>query len=278
MTFDARIVCDSRSDDGVRLTTMSLKYPRFIHAEFMTHRMFSRNASSSRAIPVNKIIQQVIDDPAMPVHWGSNKPGMQAGEEIPEKFEAQDYWYAARNEAVKQARKMVDLGLHKQIVNRLLEPWHHIQVVVTATDWNNFFNLRCHPDAQPEMRTLAEHMRDAYHAYDAKPTPEGGYFDWHLPYVRDDERFDDRYSLADLVKLSVARCARVSFMNHDGTNPDAVKDIGLHDQLLTSGHMSPFEHQAYPAKLPDQYHGNFRGWVQYRKTLQGENRTLYVPD
>jgi len=275
MTFEVKRVYDSVSSGGSRLTTFSLKYPRFIHAEFMTHRMFSRNASSSRAIPVNKIIQQVIDDPAMPVYWGSNKPGMQAGEEVSETMRAmsKEEWLRGRDNAVKTARLMNELGLHKQIVNRVLEPWHHIHVVVTATDWGNFFNLRCHPDAQPEIKVLAEMMRDVY--YDSNwMTPPRGEDEWHLPFVQWEELTSDEFSLDDLQKISVARCARVSYMNHDGSNPDPAKDIALHDMLLASGHMSPFEHQGKPGD-PDKYYGNFKGWIQYRKTIPGENRHSY---
>jgi len=161
MTITAKVITHSCAAGVPDLITMQCRYPRFIHAEFMTHRVFSRNASSSRAIPIERMIQDVIDDPAMPVAWGSNKPGMQAGVELPHWRVARECWLDARDAAVERAKEMMNLGAHKQIVNRLLEPFGHISVVVTATEWDNFFALRCHPDADPTMRALAEAMWDA---------------------------------------------------------------------------------------------------------------------
>ena len=154
----AKIIADSISViTGIRLTTMELSYHRYIHSEFMTHRMFSRNASSSRAIPIKKLLEQVKNDPMMPIHWGSNKPGMQAGEELKgeDLHVAQREWINAANNAVDTASHLQELGLHKQIANRLLEPFLAIKVVVTATEWENFFKLRIHKDAQPEIQELA---------------------------------------------------------------------------------------------------------------------------
>ena len=161
MTITATVIADSIADGCPRLTTMQLRYPRFIHSEMMTHRAFSRNASSSRAIPVGRLIQDVIDDPAMPIYWGCNKPGMQAGGEIELKGMADWEWRSALRMSVDSARYMSKLGLHKQIVNRILEPFAHINVLVTATDWDNFFALRDHPDAQPEIAALAQEMKIA---------------------------------------------------------------------------------------------------------------------
>lgn len=271
--IEAKIIADSISQTNARLTTFQLVYPRMVHAELMTHRVFSRNASSSRAIPVAKIIQQVIDNPAMPVYWGKNQKGMQAREELTGEAleQAKQIWLAARDAAVVEARKLVEIDLHKQIANRILEPWHHIHVVVTATDFDNFFNLRCDPDAQPEIKILAEKMRDLYFAN--KPI-ELALGMWHLPYVTQQPiqlPVDDQ----SLLKASVARCARVSYMTHDNQEPMLEKDIALHDQLLSSKHLSPFEHQATPNLDPSTYSGNLRGWIQYRKTIKNENRTDY---
>lgn len=282
MTIEAKIVTDSVSPVGARLTTFQLKYPRFIHAELMTHRVFSRNASSSRAIPVAKIIQQVLDEPAMPVFWGKNQRGMQARAELEglDLEEAQRVWLVARDLAVNQARELVDLDLHKQIANRILEPWHHIHVVCTATDFDNFFTLRCHPDAQPEIKVLAEQMRDLYYANQPELVQYG---EWHMPYLtatermirpRDEDRLEHQ---GNLLKASTARCARVSYMTHDNQTPTLGKDVGLHDNLLDSKHMSPFEHPATPMMNPNQMSGNFKGWVQYRKTIKGECYKNYVP-
>lgn len=272
--IEAKIIADSISQTNARLTTFQLIYPRMVHAELMTHRVFSRNASSSRAIPVAKIIQQVIDNPAMPVYWGKNQKGMQAREELTgEDLErAKKVWLEARDDAVMHARKLVDTDLHKQIANRILEPWHHIHVVVTATDFDNFFALRCHPDAQPEIKVLAEQMRDLF--FENKPSELGPSM-WHLPYVATAGLFVPANDKS-LIKACVARCARVSYMTHDNQNPTLEKDVELHDQLLSSVHMSPFEHPATPMTDPTQYSGNFRGWVQYRKTIKNECYTNYV--
>ena len=260
MTIMAKIVADSVSQQDVRLCTLQLRYPKFIHGEFMTHRAFSRNASSSRAIPVERLIQDVLDDPAMPVFWGKNRPGMQATEPMQawEEDEAVEAWLRARDAAVAHARRLASMGVHKQLVNRVIEPWCHINVVVTATDWANFFALRCHPDAQPEMRVLAEAMRDVLAASTPKPLRLG---EWHLPFVNNDEWRNwppdlvvggDGYSgeecNANLVKLSVARCARVSYLTHDGKTPDVEADLALYERLVGSTplHASPAEHQATP--------------------------------
>jgi thymidylate synthase ThyX len=160
MTITSTVIADSIADGCPRLTTMQLRYPRFIHSEFMTHRQFSRNASSSRAIPIDRLIQDVIDDPAMPIYWGANKPGMQAGDEL-ESGHAE--WILARDTAIHHAQRMARMGYHKQIVNRILEPFAHINVLCTATAdaYAHFFALRDHPDAQPEIAALARAMRDA---------------------------------------------------------------------------------------------------------------------
>lgn len=272
MTNTVKVVAHSRAPGVPDLITLQCRYPRFIHAEFMTHRVFSRNASSSRAIPIERMIQDVIDDPAMPVAWGSNKPGMQAGEELTgyDLTDCKSEWLRARNAAVASAKEIARIGAHKQIVNRLLEPFGHISVVVTATEWDNFFALRCHPDADPTMRALAEAMRDAIAGSEARH--EGG---WHLPYICDDDWWDipDVMSADEawqhLAMISAARCARVSYLNHDGTNPDIEKDLALAKRLLESKHMSPFEHQARATGDDGTaLWGNFTGWDQHRKMIE----------
>lgn len=262
MTITAKVITHSRCAGSPDLITLECRYPRFIHAEFMTHRVFSRNASSSRAVPVARMIQDVLDDPAMPVAWGSNKPGMQAGEELSgdDLHAVKGYWMAARKHAVDMARGLAAHGAHKQIVNRILEPFAHISVVCTATDWDNFFALRCHPDADPTMRALADAMRDAIAGSEARIA------EWHLPYVRDGELWAHGADVAAL--LSAARCARVSYLNHDGTAPDVDKDLALAKRLLDSRHMSPFEHQAHAT--PGHRSRNFTGWTQHRAMIDGE--------
>lgn len=277
MTITAKVVAHSRVQGCPDLITLQARYPRFIHAEFMTHRVFSRNASSSRAIPIERMTQDVIDDPAMPVAWGSNKPGMQAGEECNEVvriptgfhiigFNREEAWLLARDNAVEVARAFAKAGYHKQIVNRLLEPFGHISVVVTATEWENFFALRCHPDADPTMRALAEAMRDAIAG--SEPVER----EWHLPYMQPDEITGMAEHDA---MISAARCARVSYLNHDGSDPDVEKDIALSKRLFESKHMSPFEHQAQADRRnhnqgwdAKHLHGNLVGWRQFRKMIE----------
>lgn len=252
----AKVIADSISEIGHRLTTIQLKYPRFIHAEFMTHRMFSRSASSSRAVPIKRVMQEISNKPATPIEWGLDQPGMQASTSQAPAILARHAWYAAANAALREAERMRDMGVHKQIVNRILEPYMHIDVVVTATEWDNFFHLRISDKAQPEMRALAEAMRDAMDASEPRPVRCG---EWHLPYLRDDEPMD--------AEVSAARCARVSYLNHDQTAPDVEKDVALARRLLKDQHMSPFEHQARPLG-----HGgwcaNFRGWESARSALR----------
>ena len=270
--ISARIVADSVNPVGDRITTFVCTYPRFIHSEVMTHRAFSRNAASSRAIPVKKMIEAVEVNPAMPVFWGKNQKGMQAVEELgkEDKVFAQDMWLKARDQAVYFAKKMVDNEVHKQIANRLLEPFAHMTTLITATDYANFFNLRAHPDAQPEFQELAYAMLEQY--IDNKPVllPVG---EWHLPFA--DQYLQEGLTTEDKLKISTARAARVSYLNFEG-NIDFEKDYALHDSLLENGHMSPFEHAAQSTD-DSRYYGNFKGWLQYRKTIPNENKKFFNP-
>ena len=270
--IEVKMIADSISEFDVRICTLQLKYPRFIHSEFMTHRVFSRSASSSRAIPINKIISQVWNSPAMPVHWGANISGMQAKKELTgwKLTAAKLTWITASKFACIFAYLFSKIGLHKQIGNRILEPWQYINVIVTSTEWDNFFELRIHPDAQPEIKELAGAMYRCINHSTPKLVEHG---DWHLPYITDEEKIyfgDDVYTL---LKASTARCARVSYSNHDGSVPSISRDIDLHDKLVASRplHASPAEHQATPGG-EDMWHKNFRGWVQYRDYVE---QTIY---
>lgn len=240
---------------------MQLRYQRFIHSEVMTHRAFSRNASSSRAIPVERLIQDVLDDPAMPVYWGSNKPGMQAGDEVKETYWCEEEWLNARDDAVYRAQEMVKLGLHKQIVNRILEPFAHINVLVTSTDWDNFFALRDHPDAQPEIAALARAMREAIEGSEPEwLTPQ----DWHTPYQEyTGNVIFDR-------KISAARCASVSYKTVDGKPMTVDKALAIYDKLAGSDpiHASPFEHIARPDPSNGSGCRNFTKWHQWRADVE----------
>lgn len=262
--MEASIITDSVSFDDVRLTTFVLRYPRFIHSELLTHRVFSRNASSSRAIPLVKFIQQVKNDPAIPIHWGRNESGMQASEEIDSDHieTAKNIWVASAESALIYATKLGALGLHKQVVNRILEPYQFISVVLTGTNFLNFFNLRTHEAAQPEIRALALKMQKEYNEHIPTKTDS-----WHLPFILESEK---QLDIEIIKKVSVARCARVSYNNHDNSAPSIEKDQNLYSKLLESKHLSPFEHIACPDD-PTKYFGNFRGWKQLRKFIIGES-------
>lgn len=274
MPINAKVIQHSRAPNGKELTTLSLLYPRFIHAELMTHRVFSRNASSSRAIPVQKVIDMVRVDPAMPVHWGKNQPGMQAREELDEdsKIRVWQLWEYAAYQATEVAEKMMKLGAHKQVINRILEPFQHIAVVLTTTEWDNWDELRDHPDADPTIHALAVEVKQQR----AKSTPVerpriiNHESSWHLPYVTDEERLIYQHIPNYLAKLSVARCARVSYLTHDGRTPNEEADIALYDRLVGSRplHASPTEHQGYPLPLANQRSNNFQGWRQFRETVE----------
>lgn len=269
--IQAKVIADSVSTAGVRITTLELQYPRFIHGEVMTHRMFSRNAMSSRAIPVVKMIRQVQEDPAMPVHWGANQPGMQAGSELEgeERIRAVGLWIEAAGSAALYAQQMMSLGLHKQVANRILEPFQWMRTLVTSTEWTNFFELRAHPDAQPEFHELALQMQAAMGSSEhVLRAPGNDVGSWHLPYILDSERALYRPDI--LVKLSTARCARVSYLTHDGETPDIQKDLALYDRLVGSRplHASPAEHQARASSFGHHRSRNFTGWTQHRQLLE----------
>lgn len=263
MTSTVRIIADSTAPNGHRLTTMALWYPRFIHSEFMTHRQFSRNASSSRAIPISRVIEDILEYPAMPIYWGKNIPGMKAVEQIAHPEQAKLRWIDAMHSAIASARKLAELGVHKQTVNRLLEPFSFISVVVSSTGWDNFFEQRDHDDAQPEIRALARVMRIALRDSKPKRLSNG---DWHLPYITGEDK--DEYDVDVLKKVSAARCARVSYVGHDGKATTIEEDLTLFDKLSGSSpkHLSPLEHQATPWCYPHSTVtcGNFTGWVQHR--------------
>ena len=270
--YSVKILCDSSAPSGKRLTTWELTYPRFVHAELMTHRLFSRNSASSRAIPVEKFVERVKADPAMPIFWGKHQAGMQAYKELDEnaKEEAERLWLEARDQALEFAEMLKNLGLHKQIVNRILEPWLFITVILSATEFDNFFHLRNHHAAQPEIAFIAKQMWHLYHAEQPREVPEGA---WHLPFVTAEERLG--CDTDTLKKISTGRCARVSYLTHDGRR-DLQKDIELHDKLCAGpatgepGHWSPFEHVARALAEPTKS-GNFIGWHQYRKDFPAEH-------
>jgi thymidylate synthase ThyX len=262
--YRARVLLDSTSPAGIRLTTLEVTFPRFVLSEWNTHRVFSRSSASSRAVPTTKLIERVERDPVLPLEWGRNKAGMSASDSLDadEVRAAQAVWLAARDDAAKHARELLDLKVHKQELNRILEPflWH--TVIVTSTEWDNFFTLRCAPNAQPEIRAAAELTRDAMNA-SAPTLLELG--QWHTPLLGEDERELD---LDVRRRVSVARCARVSYLTHEGKR-EIEKDLELFERLRADRHLSPFEHVATPA--PDRrFHANFRGWIQMRREIEAE--------
>ena len=323
----AKIIKDSISPVNKRIITWELEYPRFIHAELLTHRVFSRNAASSRAIPIETMIAMVMDNPAMPVFWGKNQAGMQSKEElddtikclriewdsngvefpwiderkngtfsgktipidpdeiVTEREAAKRTWLHGRNVAIETVRLLVNLKLHKQIANRILEPWAHIKVVMTTTESDNWYFLRDHTDAQPEIHVLASIMLEL----ENNSTPQVlDYGQWHLPYVDEEVIYGDnpiieigQISLADALKLSTSLCAQVSYRKFDESLDKAIK---IYERLIgsTPRHFSPFEHQATPISDEisfDQFgvthmdsrgkywSGNFSDWIQYRQLL-----------
>lgn len=294
--ISAKVVAYSVNQQGKAIITWQLRYPRLIHGELMTHRLFSRNAGSSRAIPVKKMIAQVRHDPAMPIHWGQNQPGMQAKGELSgmKRKMVRGSWRVAAKLAAGVASVMNYCGAHKQIANRILEPFQFMHTLVTATELENFFQLRIHKEAQPEIQELASLMRFAQAHSTPKFLNPG---EWHLPYVREDEL--KRIGIETALKCSAARCARVSYLNHDNSKPSVESDLALYNMLAVRPfddgkghvlgesdpvHLSPLEHQATPMHWSRQHmdgpadhgttakdmegnywSGNFKGWIQYRQ-------------
>jgi thymidylate synthase ThyX len=272
MTFypTANIIADSINECGDRLTTFVLTYHRMIHSEFNTHRMFSRNASSSRAIPVERLIELVEEQEVYPLYWGRNCKGMSAKEELQGDalLEAQAWWKVAREDAISSAKIGMEIGVHKQTVNRLLEPFSTITVICSSTEYQIFFDQRCHPNAQPEIQALAVTMREAYTASEPRLLEAG---EWHIPFMSENEWHDNfigRIKDDDFIKIATGRCARVSYLNHGGVR-HTQDDIKLHDRLLASkpAHLSPFEHCAI--SLPNsEKRANFKGFESYRFQLE----------
>jgi thymidylate synthase ThyX len=270
----------SVSDTDI-LITYVLRYPRFIHSEFMTYRMLSRNAASSRAIPAKKMRESVIADPAMPVEWGANTKGMSAIQHLDPKSakDAQVLWLKARDSAVRIHEELEESGVHKQILNRIIEPWLHIDVVATGNReaFKHLFRERIHASAQPEFKALATWMQQAYlralwdNIY--QPLDEG---QWHLPFLSEDEIADSRMQphLQEIDRaVSSARCARVSYNGHETKRP-LDEDLALCKRLAVREqgdsepmHLSPLEHVAMAC--PGQW-ANFRGFKSFRQVREGK--------
>lgn len=296
----ATIIADSISvHTNQRITTFELEYPRFIHAELMTHRQFSRNSASSRAIPIDKMIEQVSDDPAVPLYWGLNQSGMQAKDEEADESLCIGVWLDARNKAIESARALQALGLHKQIVNRVLEPFQIMKILVTATNYDNFFNLRCHKDAQPEIKHLADLMYQAMQNSVPEVLHAG---EWHTPYVHhsrhgidgileyyiwDNDKNIKYLTKDEAIKISCSCSAQVSYRKNDTS---IEKALAIYDKLVNSNpvHASAFEHCATPIDIESTlegityfdvndvpYSGNFTNWIQYRQLIPNHDCKQY---
>lgn len=272
MGIKAEVVADSINPTGNRLISMLVEFPRFVLPELSRHRMFSLSVGSSRAIPVWRRIESVESDPVVPLHWGKNQKGMQAEEELEEELTsvAKCWWAFVRDSSLKAAERMAYLGVHKQIVNRLLEPFSYVKVLITATEWANFFVLRCNQAAQPEMQEVAYTMLEAY--VSSRPVPKNP-GEWHLPFC--DRLPEGDFSIEQKRKISTARTARLSYENFDG-KIEPEKDYELHDRLLADKHVSPTEAPAM-AMFSSDFCKNYRGWAPYRAMIPGENQLAFNP-
>lgn len=300
------ILASGSDNDAPNIYTLRLRYPRVIHGEIMTHRVFSRNARSSRAVPVKTMLDEVRNIPYVPWHWGKNQKGMQAAEECNEWVKIPDWndinnhgvpamedygregaWLKARDVAADITEGFMNAGYHKQNPNRLLEPFSWMDTLITATDWKNFLHLRDHKDAEPHLQDLAKLVGQAIAECDIEILDEGN---WHLPYIdwsdweEAKSRFDPVAQQLDfLAKVSAARCARISYKPFDG-DASYERELERYNQLVTSErvHASPLEHQAQLDRLDPDYpntgkweyeglSGNLAaGWIQFRKTISGE--------
>lgn len=282
----AEIIADSINEQGDRLTSFVVTCPRIVLAEFNTHRMLSRNSASSRAIPFETMIQKVMDEPFVPIKWQADHKGMQGNTYLTGRMQdlADGRWLAARDAAVQQAKYLSrNIGATKQLCNRLLEPFLYHTIIVTASEWQNFFALRAHEAAEIHIQDLAFKMLDAYNKSTPKKLKAG---EWHIPFgdrldeeriyeMVDDTNGDpDRFSEDAIeeafeeakIKIATARCARVSYLNYEGGD-DYEKDVKLHDRLSGMGHWSPFEHCAQ-AMTKEEYQSHLRGEVRLQQVTR----------
>lgn len=287
MAYETKIILDSVTPAGARLTTFQLTLPRIVLAEFNTHKMISKNSASSRAIPVPKKIKRIQADPFIPRKFGKNRKGMQNSEEsLADHLAgvARAIWEHAIRDAITHAQALAEIEVHKQLANRLTEfaDWHTI--VASGTEWSNYFALRDHANAQDEIRDSAHEAKEQYAKNEPRPLAAGG---WHLPYVTGYDVGQFMWTEKELIQLSVGRCAAVSFLNQEN-QLDPVGDIKRTvERLIPNGHMSPTEHVAQ-SLTQDEWvtfgfeqaarwvHeripvGNFWGWRQWRKTLKNEH-------
>jgi len=286
--INVKIIADT-TYGGRRITSVEMTYPRFIHSEIMTHRMASRNAASSRAIPWPKMMARIENDPVIPIKWGAEQKGMQTGDGISAELAvlAEKIWLRARDNAVESAKQLADIGVHKAIVNRLTEPFMWIKVIYTATEWANLFRLRHHPDAEIHFQMLASKLHEAISESEPRQSYVHGPFltEEEYDYLNDlwntslDKRESPTYRLKNdekgrkIANRSAARCARISYLTHDGL-VDADKDDALVQRLMDGsgfGHHSPFEHTCFAGHCDKGFHGPYWGWESWRSMQRNEN-------
>ena len=278
--ISAKVIADSVNPDGVRLSTVEATFNRYILAEVNTYREWTRNSASSRAIPVKKVLKQVWSNPAVPVHWGANQPGMSANAELTgfRRWWAKRLFLWARIPIIIIVWLLSKLKLHKQVANRLIEPWVWHTAIISSTTWDNMFGQRINPAAQPEFQVLARCIKDALDGSTPQTLRWG---DWHLPYVLPEDwgavaSMDSSsdpgewHSYPEIALVGVARCAAVSYVRQNDKR-DPLKDLELAARLAKSGHWSPFEHVAV-ADMDHEKDSNFdAGWKQLRKFYKGED-------
>lgn len=306
----ARVIADSISTTGARITTLVIVTPRIILAEFNTHRALSRSSASSRAIPAKRMQEMVATDSFRPIRWMKDHKGMQGNdyfspeETIGESFghldrsynyesvrkqntvaHLDEVWDTARDNALKSAEHLTFLGVSKQFTNRLLEPFMWHTIICTATEWDNFMALRNDSAAEIHIAKTAEKILEALNGSTPELKQIGEY---HIPFgdrinteaiekifklSSPGVRGEDNPMVQEIkIKIAVARCARVSYLNYEGKD-DYVADVKLYDSLVAMGHMSPLEHCAFASIIPTKQSGNFIGWNQLRKSITNENRT-----
>lgn len=305
-SIEVNVIAHSISKKGKEILTYELVYPRAVHSELAVHRMLSKNSASSRAIPIPRVIEMVRNNPAMLSRYGSNQAGMQdKGFEHDEPVVFQGKSYTIREAWKLGAEFMCDLaesiheaGYHKQVGNRLLEPFQWMKVVLTGTEFANFFWLRDHEAADPTIAELARKMLEAKQR--SSPVLLGD-DDWHVPYFENGYWIAERVGMAGLtvnssgitlqeaLDISTSCCAQVSYRKLDKSQEKADTVIsrlnldGKHPE--DPAHASPTEHQATPMTgdtmifngFPTgytSYHkdlgmmsGNLAGWIQYRQLI-----------
>lgn len=264
--IDAKVVAATVSGRGAKITTLELTMPKWLLAEFNTHRVISKSSASSRAIPTKRMMLNALNG-FKPKPFTKAQPGMMANEPVTgiKASMAAMVWTIATYAAVAAVWILTKLSVSKQHANRLIEPFLYVKTVATSTEWGNFLGLRDHPAAQPEMQELAKKIRECLDTAVYAKTP------WHLPYVTEEEAVATVLaggSVKELVYYSAARCARVSYERHGGGNPDLKSDLKTAERLIIDKHQSPFEHQAKASPYPKSKSKNFTGWIQARELIE----------